>query len=40
MIGSGELDPKLIDAFLAHCAAPLWWIQTIAFTVVQARLAS
>jgi hypothetical protein len=40
MISSGELDLKLIDTFLAHCADPAWWTQTIAFTVVQARLAS
>jgi SAM-dependent methyltransferase len=40
IISSGELDGQLIDTFLAHCADPSWWTQTIAFTVVQARLAS
>jgi hypothetical protein len=34
---SGRLDDQLIDRFLAHCADPGWWTQTIAFTAVHAR---
>ena len=34
---SGTLDDALVDAFLAHCADPEWWTQTIAFTAVPAR---
>jgi hypothetical protein len=37
LIGSGELDDQTIDAFLAHCADPAWWTQTIAFTAVEAH---
>jgi hypothetical protein len=37
LLQSGKLDDALIDAFLAHCANPNWWTQTIAFTAVQAR---
>ncbi len=37
LTGSGELDDASIDAFLAHCADPAWWTQTIAFTAVHAR---
>jgi SAM-dependent methyltransferase len=37
LIGSGKLDDRLIDRFLAHCADPGWWTQTIAFTAVHAR---
>lgn len=35
---SGELDDASIDAFLAHCADPAWWTQTIAFTAVRGRV--
>jgi SAM-dependent methyltransferase len=34
LIESGQLDDRLIDAFLAQCADPSWWTQTIAFTAV------
>jgi SAM-dependent methyltransferase len=34
---SARLDDELIDAFLARCADPRWWTQTIAFTAVHAR---
>ena len=37
LVASGELDEPTIDAFLAHCADPAWWTQTIAFTAVSAR---
>ena len=37
LVDSGRLDDRLIDRFLAHCADPRWWTQTIAFTAVQAR---
>ena len=37
LMGSGELDGPAIEAFLARCADPSWWTQTIAFTAVQAR---
>jgi hypothetical protein len=37
LVESGRLDDELIDAFLAHCADPRWWTQTIAFTPVHAR---
>jgi SAM-dependent methyltransferase len=37
LIGSGELDGRAIEAFLARCADPSWWTQTIAFTAVRAR---
>ena len=37
LIASGDLDDRSIDAFLAHCADPAWWTQTIAFTAVAAR---
>ena len=36
LVGSGKLNDKLIDTFLAHCADPNWWTQTIAFTSVYA----
>ncbi len=36
---SGHLDDELIDAFLAHCADPAWWTETISFTAVWARKA-
>jgi 2-polyprenyl-3-methyl-5-hydroxy-6-metoxy-1,4-benzoquinol methylase len=37
LLDSGSLDGQLIDRFLAHCADPRWWTQTIAFTAVHAR---
>jgi SAM-dependent methyltransferase len=37
LVSSGRLDDQLIDGFLAHCAEPRWWTQTIAFTAVHAR---
>ncbi len=37
LVASGALDERTIDAFLAHCADPAWWTQTIAFTAVAAR---
>jgi SAM-dependent methyltransferase len=37
LVGSGELDGRTIEAFLARCADPSWWTQTIAFTAVTAR---
>src|SRR4051794_5810817 len=40
LVASGRLDDELIDAFLAHCADPSWWTQTIAFTAVHARRAA
>ena len=40
LVASGELDDRSIDAFLAHCADPAWWTQSIAFTAVQARAPS
>jgi SAM-dependent methyltransferase len=37
LVSSGRLDGGLVDGFLARCADPGWWTQTIAFTAVQAR---
>jgi SAM-dependent methyltransferase len=37
LTASGHLDDRSIDAFLAHCADPAWWTQTIAFTAVDGR---
>lgn len=37
LVSSGRLDDGLVDAFLAACADPAWWTQTIAFTAVHAR---
>jgi SAM-dependent methyltransferase len=37
LVDSGRLDGPLIDRFLAHCADPRWWTQTIAFTAIHAR---
>jgi SAM-dependent methyltransferase len=34
LTASGHLDDRSIDAFLAYCADPAWWTQTIAFTAV------
>ena len=40
LVGSGRLDDRLVDAFLAHCADPEWWTESIAFTAVHARAAA
>lgn len=40
LAASRELDPQTIDAFLAYCADPGWWTQTIAFTAVSGRVPS
>jgi len=37
LIDSGKLDNPLLNKFLAHCADPNWWTQTIAFTAVHGR---
>jgi SAM-dependent methyltransferase len=37
LVGSGHLDDGLVDSFLAHCADPSWWTETISFTAVSAR---
>jgi SAM-dependent methyltransferase len=37
LVGSGRLDDRLVEGFLARCADPRWWTQTIAFTAVHAR---
>jgi SAM-dependent methyltransferase len=37
LISSGKVDEALVDTFLAHCADPNWWTQTIAFTAVHGR---
>jgi SAM-dependent methyltransferase len=37
LVGSGRLDDRLVDRFLAHCADPGLWTETIAFTAVHAR---
>ncbi len=34
LVASGKLDDRSIDMFLAQCADPAWWTQTIAFTAV------
>ena len=40
LIQSGKLNDALIEAFLARCADPNWWTQTIAFTAVHACAAA
>jgi len=40
LVGSERLDDRLVDAFLARCADPGWWTETIAFTAVHARAAA
>jgi hypothetical protein len=35
---SGKLDGEAIDRFLARCADPGWWTQTIAFTAAYGRV--
>ena len=37
LVDSGKLSDQLVDGFLAHCADPGWWTETIAFTAVHAR---
>jgi SAM-dependent methyltransferase len=37
LVTSGKLDDQSIGAFLAQCADPVWWTQTIAFTSVTGR---
>jgi SAM-dependent methyltransferase len=37
LVDSGKLDDRSIDTFLAQCADPAWWTQTIAFTAVDGR---
>jgi SAM-dependent methyltransferase len=37
LVDSGRLDDQLVDGFLARCADPRWWTETIAFTAVHAR---
>ena len=37
LVASGKLDDRSIDMFLARCADPAWWTQTIAFTAVDGR---
>jgi len=39
LVASGKLDDRSIDAFLAWCADPAWWTQTIAFTAATGRTA-
>jgi SAM-dependent methyltransferase len=38
LVASGQLDDRSIDTFLAQCAEPAWWTQTIAFTAVGGRV--
>jgi SAM-dependent methyltransferase len=35
---SGKLAARSIDMFLARCADPAWWTQSIAFTAVHGRM--
>jgi hypothetical protein len=39
MVASGKLDDRSIDTFMAWCADPAWWTQTIAFTAATGRVA-
>jgi len=36
-VASGRLDDRSIGTFLARCADPAWWTQTIAFTAASGR---
>jgi hypothetical protein len=36
-VGAGNGSVSSVDAFLARCADPAWWTQTIAFSAVRAR---
>ena len=38
LVTSGKLDDGLIGTFLARCADPAWWTQTIAFTAASGRV--
>jgi SAM-dependent methyltransferase len=38
LVASGRLDDRSIDMFLAQCADPAWWTQTIAFTTATGRV--
>jgi SAM-dependent methyltransferase len=38
LVASGKLDDRTIDTFLAQCADPAWWTQTIAFTATSGWL--
>jgi hypothetical protein len=38
LVASGKLDDRLIGSFLARCADPAWWTQTIAFTAAFGRV--
>jgi len=38
LVASGQLDDRSIDMFLAQCAEPAWWTQTIAFTAASGRV--
>ena len=38
LVASGKLDDRPIDTFLAQCADPAWWTQTIAFTAAYGRV--
>lgn len=40
LLDSGKLDSEGIDSFLARCADPRWWTQTIAFTAAYGRVRS
>ena len=37
LVASDGLDDALVDRFLASCADPGWWTETIAFTAVHGR---
>lgn len=38
LVDSGALDAPSIDTFLARCADPGWWTQTIAFTAAHGQV--
>jgi hypothetical protein len=38
LVEPGKLDSHSIDTFLAQCADPAWWTQTIAFTAAGGRV--
>jgi SAM-dependent methyltransferase len=38
LVASGKLDDRSVEEFLAKCADPTWWTQTIAFTAVDGRV--
>jgi SAM-dependent methyltransferase len=40
LVASGRLDDRSIDMFLAQCADPAWWTQTIAFTAASGHVAA